>query len=47
MSKDDQIRLQHMLDAAREALTFTQSRTRADLDKDRMLVLAVSIPVEE
>ncbi len=41
MSKDDRIRLQHMLDAAREALTFTQSCTRTDLDKDRMLVLSL------
>lgn len=40
MHKDDAIRLRHMLDAITEALAFTQGRTRADLDSDRMLVLA-------
>jgi hypothetical protein len=38
MQKDDRIRLQHMLDAANEALSFIRSRIRADLDNDRMLV---------
>jgi uncharacterized protein with HEPN domain len=41
MQKDDRIRLQHMLDAANEALTFIRSRIRADLDNDRMLVLSL------
>jgi uncharacterized protein with HEPN domain len=41
MRKDDRVRLQHMLDAANEALTFTQGRIRADLDNDRMLVLSL------
>lgn len=41
MRKDDRVRLQHMLDAANEALTFIQSRIRADLDNDRMLVLSL------
>jgi uncharacterized protein with HEPN domain len=41
MRKDDRIRLQHMLDAANEALGFIQSKTRFDLDKDRMLVLSL------
>ena len=41
MRKDDRVRLQHMLDAANEALTFTQGRMRADLDNDRMLVLSL------
>jgi len=40
MRKDDDIRLRHMLDAARQALEFVRGRTRADLDADRMLVLA-------
>ena len=35
MRKDDDIRLRHMLDAAREAVAFAGGRTRADLDKDR------------
>jgi uncharacterized protein with HEPN domain len=41
MRKDDRVRLQHMLDAANEALTFIQGRIRADLDNDRMLVLSL------
>jgi uncharacterized protein with HEPN domain len=41
MRKDDRIRLQHMLDAANEALTFIQGKIRADLDIDRMLVLSL------
>ncbi len=46
MHKADQVRLQHMLDAAREALAFTQGHTRADLDRDRMLVLALVKEIE-
>lgn len=41
MQKLDSIRLQHMLDAAREAIAFAHGRARADLDRDRMLVLAL------
>jgi uncharacterized protein with HEPN domain len=41
MRNDDRIRLQHMLDAANEALSFIQSKTRFDLDIDRMLVLSL------
>jgi uncharacterized protein with HEPN domain len=41
MRKDDRVRLQHMLDAANEALTFIQGKIRADLDNDRMLVLSL------
>lgn len=41
MRKDDRIRLQHMLDAANEALIFIQGKGRADLDSDRMLVLSL------
>ena len=39
MRKDDEIRLLHMLDAAREAVGFSRGRTRGDLDNDRQLVL--------
>lgn len=39
--KPDRVRLQHMLDAAHDALTFTQNRSRNDLDTDRMLTLAL------
>ena len=46
MRRDDDIRLRHMLDAAREAVAFARGRTRADLDKDRQLVLALVKDVE-
>ena len=46
MRKDDTIRLRHMLDAAREAVTFARGRTRGDLDNDRQLVLALVKDVE-
>ena len=38
MSKDDLIRLRHMLDSAREAISYLAGRKRSDLDNDRMLV---------
>ena len=31
MRKDDEFRLLHMLDAAREAITFARGRTQGDL----------------
>lgn len=34
MRNDDRIRLQHMLDAANEALGFIQGKQRSDLDVD-------------
>lgn len=46
MRRDDTVRLRHMLDAAREAMTFVRGRTRADLDTDRQLVLALVKAVE-
>ena len=46
MRKDDAIRLQHMLDAAREAVAFARGRTRGDLENDRQLVLALVKDVE-
>ena len=36
MQPGDLVRLQHMLDAAKEALGFAVGRSRADLDRDRM-----------
>ena len=45
MHKDDAIRMRHMLDA-REAIEFTQGRTRVDLNSDRKLVLALVKDVE-
>jgi uncharacterized protein with HEPN domain len=46
MSKSDEVRLRHMLDAAREALRFAAGRSRADLDSDRMLVLSLVKSIE-
>ena len=46
MRREDEIRLRHMLDAARDALSFIQGRTRADLDADRQLTLALVKAVE-
>jgi uncharacterized protein with HEPN domain len=41
MPKDDRILLRHMLDAARKASDFIKGRSRADLDCDEMLALAI------
>ena len=41
MQKDDLVRMQHMLEAAREAVAFAEGRGRADLGADRMLCLAI------
>ena len=38
---EDRIRLRHMLDHAREALTMVNGRSRSDLDTDRQLNLAL------
>jgi uncharacterized protein with HEPN domain len=46
MRRDDVIRLRHMLDAAREAITFAQGRNRSDLDTDRQLALSLVKEVE-
>lgn len=46
MRKDDVIRLRHMRDAAREALEFARGRVRSDLDRNRMLVLALIKDIE-
>ena len=41
MSETDVVRLRHMLDAAREALSFLEGRTLDDLKHDRMFALAL------
>jgi uncharacterized protein with HEPN domain len=41
MPDDDRIRMQHMLDAAKEAVAFAQGHVRADLDNDRLLALGI------
>ncbi len=40
-AEKDHTRLQHMLDYSREAVTLIQGKTRADLDEDRTLNLAL------
>ena len=37
----DEVRLRHMLDAARDAISFARGRNRSDLDSDRQFVLAL------
>lgn len=37
----DQARIQHMLEAARQAVSFVQNRSRGDLETDAQLRLAV------
>ncbi len=46
MNERDSVRIRHMLDAARSALSFVQGRTREDLDKDEMLAFALTKAVE-
>ncbi len=46
MRTHDQIRLRHMLDAAREARSFARDRPRQALDRDRQLVLALVKDIE-
>ena len=46
MLRDDEIRLRHMLDAAREAVSFTRDRARGDLETDRQLVLSLIKDIE-
>ena len=43
---DPRVRLLHMRDFSREAVAMASTRTRADLDSDRMFALAVSRLVE-
>lgn len=46
MRRDDQVRLQHMWDAAVEALSFARGRTRQELNSDRMLELSLVKDIE-
>ena len=46
MQQDDLVRLQHMRDAAQEALAFGQGKTRAALDSNRMLALSLAKDLE-
>lgn len=46
MERSDLIRIRHMLDAALEAVSFVQGKSRKDLDEDRKLNLALVRLVE-
>lgn len=41
MDPSDRIRLQHMLNAANDAISFSNGRTKTDLDTDRMYTLSL------
>jgi uncharacterized protein with HEPN domain len=41
LAEKDRIRLRHMLDATREALAYVETRSRADLDGETMLLRAL------
>jgi uncharacterized protein with HEPN domain len=45
MRHEDAIRVQHMLEAAEDALSFTRDHVRPDLDADRQLALAVDFDI--
>ena len=46
MQQHDDIRLQHMLDSAEEAVEFAVGKSRNDLDDDRKLLLAIIKSIE-
>ena len=46
MNESDRTRLQHMLDAATEALSFVEGKTREDLSRNRLLALALTREIE-
>lgn len=46
MPPDDAIRIRHLIEAAETAMRFADGRSRADLDDDEMLRLALTKLVE-
>jgi uncharacterized protein with HEPN domain len=46
MNDEDEVRVRHMLDAAREAILFSDGRTGEDLNRDRMFLLSVVKEIE-
>lgn len=46
MRKDDSVRLLHMLEAARETISFAANKTKESLAVDRQLVLALTKDIE-
>jgi uncharacterized protein with HEPN domain len=43
--RSSDIRLRHVLDHAREAVTLAEGKTRQDLNDDRLLELALVRPI--
>ncbi len=46
MKSHDLVRVKHMIDAVDEAIGFAQSKNRGDLNKDRMLTVALMREIE-
>jgi len=46
MSDEDRVRILHMLEAAETVAEFLETRSREDLDRDRMLLFAVVRAIE-
>ena len=46
MNPADRVRLQHMLEAARDAQSFANGRTWEELGEDRMLLMSLERAVE-
>jgi uncharacterized protein with HEPN domain len=46
MQEDDLVRLRHMLDAGRKAVSFSEGTGRSDLDADSMLAFALMKAIE-
>ena len=45
MSRDE-VKIRHMIDAAKEALSFIKGRSRVDLESDRQLALSLIKEIE-
>ncbi|QWR77179.1 HepT-like ribonuclease domain-containing protein [Candidatus Magnetomonas plexicatena] len=45
-SREDKIRMQHLIDAAKEVISFAQGKTRSSLDTNRMLTLSLVKDIE-
>jgi hypothetical protein len=46
MLKPDIVRLQHMVDAANEAISFVADKSKTELERDRALALALVKSIE-
>lgn len=46
MKLDDKIRIQHMIDAAEEALSFVSDKSENEFNRNRMLVLSIIKEIE-